>query len=103
MSYGYYTRTVSVEWGHDHDLEVEVGAYPYRPAITAAAHELCCPAEGGMEEILAVSLVKVFIKDGQRKEKSRKLPTACVLKLEDNILFHDEVEQAFDRAEQEDD
>ena len=101
MSGGYYTRTVTVTWGHDHDLEVEVGAYPYSPAVTSGPPERCCPAEGGMEEILSVSVVKIFITDGERKEKARKLPAACVLKLEDDKDFRRAVEEAFDKAEQE--
>ena len=103
MSGNYYTRTVSVEWGHDHTLEVEVGAYPYSPAVTSGPPERCCPAEGGMEEIREVRLVKVFIKDGTRKEKGRRLATDSVIALEENNEFFRSVEEAFDKAEREDD
>ena len=103
MSGNYYTRTVLINWGHDHDLEVEVGAYPFTPARTNCLPENATPAEGGMEEILSVSVVKIFITDVERKEKARKLPAACVLKLEDDKDFRRAVEEAFDKAEQEDD
>ena len=103
MSGNYYTRTVLINWGHDHELEVEVGAYPFTPARTNCLPENATPAEGGMEEILSVSVVKIFITDGERKEKARKLPAACVLKLEDDKDFRRAVEEAFDKAEQEDD
>ena len=103
MSGNYYTRTVLINWGHDHELAVEVGAYPFTPARTNCLPENATPAEGGMEEILSVSVVKIFITDGERKEKARKLPAACVLKLEDDKDFRRAVEEAFDKAEQEDD
>ena len=103
MTRGYYARTVNVSWGHDHDLEVEVGAYPFTPARTNCLPENACPAEGGMEEIRSISLVKVFIKDGQRKEKSRMLPPALSQKLEADKNFYSEVEEAFTMAESEDD
>ena len=101
MSVNYYTRTVLINWDHDHELEVEVGAYPFTPARTNCLPENATPAEGGMEEILSVSVVKIFITDGERKEKARKLPAACVLKLEDDKDFRRAVEEAFDKAEQE--
>ena len=81
MSVNYYIRTVLINWGHDHELAVEVGAYPFTPARTNCLPENATPAEGGMEEILSVSVVKVFITDGERKEKARKLPKACFIKM----------------------
>jgi hypothetical protein len=48
-------------------------------------------------------LVKVFIKDGTRKEKGRRLSTDSVIALDENNEFFRSVEEAFDKAEREDD
>ena len=98
----YYHPTLTINWGNDHCLSVNVEASPYDPGRRSGPPEHCYPPEGGLESINSISLVKVFIHDGQRKEKARKLPAACVDKLADNDQFWIAVEEALDESARDD-
>ena len=88
----YRTDTVNLTW-EDHDLEVDVECSPFHAAVTSGPPERCCPAEGGMESIQAIGVVKAFWRDGVRRYARRNLPAKLAEKLEDNKQFMDEVEE----------
>ena len=90
----YRTDTVNLTWKR-HDLEVDVEHSPFRAAVVFGPPERCCPAEGGIECVQSISMVKVFWRGGVRKYAKRRLPAKLAEKLEDDKQFMDEVEEEF--------
>ena len=96
---GYFNTTIDVRW-NEHDLQVKVEYSPFRAAVTSGPPERCCPAEGGMESILAVSLVRMVRREAipgvvVRTQRARRLPAKLEEALMDDEQFHNEVEEAF--------
>jgi len=54
--------TISLNWGNDHDLEVDCDVTPYSPAVTFGPPENCCPQEGGDIEVLDIFLLHTVSK-----------------------------------------
>lgn len=53
----YFTGHIPLDW-HRHTLIVKYGSYPQRAARIYCSPERARPAEGGLEEILEITLVR---------------------------------------------